>query len=143
MAAKADTEASRWRLPLRVAVFLAFGGIVLGCGGTRTTEPSPSPPTGPHGAPPSATGPASARSGTKAINTIRIRWNASAIPNILGYVILHGTAPGSYFESRWVGIGTTYDFTVSQTGVHYFAVKVQDTDGRESPASTPVSVSVP
>ena len=74
---------------------------------------------------------------------VRVQWDTSSVPNLAGYVVLHGTTSGTYFEDRWAGLSTTFDFPVSQSGVHYFAVKVKDTNGNESTASTEVSVSVP
>lgn len=120
---------------LHTGVLIAVATLAVGCGGASTTGSSSSS-TGSQG---SSGGTGGGGTGTN----VRVQWDTSSVPNLAGYVVLHGTTSGTYFEDRWAGLSTTFDFPVSQSGVHYFAVKVKDTNGNESTASTEVSVSVP
>lgn len=125
---------------LHTGVLIAVATMAVGCGGASTTGSSPSS-TGSQGSSGGTGGGGGGGGGTG--TNVRVQWDTSSVPNLAGYVVLHGTTSGTYFEDRWAGLSTTFDFPVSQSGVHYFAVKVKDTNGNESTASTEVSVSVP
>jgi len=72
-------------------------------------------------------------------NSATIQWGANQESDLDGYLIYHGTAPGTYGISQNVGMTTTYQYTnLEPDTTHYFAVTAYDTLGNESPPSLEV-----
>jgi hypothetical protein len=70
--------------------------------------------------------------------------DGSALTNLAGYDIHYGTQPGSYTQTITVsnpGIAT-YVVDNLSPGTYYFAVAAVNTQGAESPLSSPVSTTV-
>ena len=85
---------------------------------------------------------------TAATTTAILAWDPVSAPNLGGYRIYHGTAPGTYLQPKGqglnVGNGTTYTMTGLVTGTrYYFAVTAFDTMGNESSNSNEVFKDIP
>ncbi len=81
-------------------------------------------------------------------NSAGLAWDSVAAPNLSGYRVYFGTAPGTYLQSLGQGISvgnvTTYTMTGLASGTqYYFAVTAFDTLGQESPYSNEVSKNIP
>jgi hypothetical protein len=81
-----------------------------------------------------------------ASNTAVLEWDAVVDPNLAGYRIYYGTAPGTYQQPIGKGIevgmnATTYTVTGLTKGTWYFAATTLDRSGGESPYSNEVSKS--
>ncbi len=81
-------------------------------------------------------------------NSASLAWDAVAAPNLGGYRVYFGTAPGTYLQSLGQGISvgnvTAYAITGLASGSqYYFAVTAFDTLGMESPYSNEVSKNIP
>lgn len=73
-------------------------------------------------------------------------WAANTEPDLAGYIIYYGTAPGVYLTNVSVGLVTTYtvqqgvaSVNFTQDGLWYFSIVAFDTSGNISPPATPVS----
>lgn len=109
--------------------------VLAACNGGEQTGPAsgaPSASPAPAPAPPPATKPA---------GSLSVTWLANAEPDLQGYRVYFGTAPGSYAQVRGAGLnaGATTEFTVAglQAGTTYYvAVTAYDTSGNESAFSS-------
>lgn len=71
-----------------------------------------------------------------------VSWDANTEPDLAGYRLYYGTAPGVYGTPIDVGNVTSYLVTGLTAGVvYYFAVTAYDTSGNESAKSTEVTLS--
>ena len=77
--------------------------------------------------------------------SIQVTWNANTEPDLAGYKVYMGTAPGVYGAPVDVGNVTAYTATLTPaTGTtYYFALTAYDTSGNESVKSDEVSAFVP
>ncbi len=71
---------------------------------------------------------------------VRISWDRNTEPDVTGYYLYHGTASGQYSDVVWVDNVVSYDYTITGSGTHYFAVTAVNSAGVESPYSSEVSV---
>ncbi len=72
--------------------------------------------------------------------SMTLSWEASPSPDLMGYKVYIGTAPGEYFSIRDVGATTEVTFTdLSRTKRYYFVVTAYDSLGNESRFSEEVS----
>jgi len=81
-------------------------------------------------------------------NSASLAWDSVTAPNLSGYRVYFGTAPGTYLQPLGQGISvgnvTAYTLTGLASGSrYYFAVTAFDTLGMESPYSNEVSKSIP
>src|SRR6266849_8433835 len=81
-------------------------------------------------------------------NSASLAWDAVTAPNLGGYRVYFGTAPGTYLQSLGQGISvgnvTAYTLTGLASGTqYYFAVTAFDTLGVESAYSNEVSKNIP
>ena len=81
-------------------------------------------------------------------NTATLAWEASTEPNLAGYRIYYGTAPGTYLQSpgQGVNVGNVTSYTVtglSRTTTYYFVATAYDTSNSESIFSNEVSKAIP
>src|SRR5437764_565295 len=81
-------------------------------------------------------------------NSADLAWDAVTGPNLSGYRVYFGTAPGPYLQPLGQGISVGNVKTYTLTGLasgsqYYFAVTAFDTVGVESPYSNEVSKNVP
>jgi chitodextrinase len=82
-------------------------------------------------------------------NSASLAWDAvTAAPNLSGYRVYFGSAPGTYLQPLGQGISvgnvTAYTLTGLASGsLYYFAVTAFDTLGMESPYSNEVSKNIP
>jgi hypothetical protein len=61
---------------------------------------------------------------------VRLAWDPSPDPMVVGYVVYYGTAPGSYSHSADVGNQTSHLVTGLPVGVsHYFVVRAYTASG--------------
>lgn len=76
---------------------------------------------------------------------VQVSWQANAEPDIAGYRIYAGTAPGVYGTPVDVGNATVYLLHLSPAigQAFFFAVTAYDTSGNESAKSGEVSAFVP
>jgi len=66
-------------------------------------------------------------------NSATLQWAANQEPDLAGYRIYDGTAPGIYGSSQNVGMTTTYQYTnLAPNTTYYFSVTAYDTSGNES-----------
>lgn len=82
----------------------------------------------------------------QANNTAVLEWDAVVDPNLAGYRVYYGTAPGTYRQPVGKGIevdmnNTIYTVTGLTNGTWYFAATAFDWSGGESPYSNEVSKS--
>jgi hypothetical protein len=69
-----------------------------------------------------------------------LQWDASPSPDVTGYALFVGEAPGQYTRRVDVGNALTYTFTDLQRGkTYYFAATAYTADGLESDFSNEVS----
>jgi hypothetical protein len=93
---------------------LAIAGLLIACGGPSVSATS------------TTAGPTTPGAATLA-------WDAVTTPNLLGYRVYYGTAPGtSYIQSFGNGLGVGNVTTTTLTGLasgttYYFAVTTVDT----------------
>jgi hypothetical protein len=78
-----------------------------------------------------------------AATTATLVWDTVVAPNLSGYRVYYGTAPGTYLQSPGqglsVGNATVYTATMLSSGTRYhFAVTAVDSSGNESPYSNEV-----
>jgi hypothetical protein len=83
--------------------------------------------------------------------SVALSWTAptqnidgSALTNLSGYRIVHGSAPGSYSQSitlNTVGL-SSYVIENLKAGKHYFAVMARNSNGVESPLSAEIDVNL-
>jgi hypothetical protein len=72
-----------------------------------------------------------------------LQWAANIEPDLAGYRIYHGTAPGVYGVVQAVGTTTTYQYTnLEPSKTHYFTITAFDTAGNESLPSLEVSKTI-
>jgi len=81
-------------------------------------------------------------------NSASLAWDSVTAPNLSGYRVYFGTAPGTYLQPLGQGISvgnvTAYTLTGLASGSqYYFAVTAFDTLGMESPYSNEVSKNIP
>ena len=80
-------------------------------------------------------------------STAVLAWDAVTAPNLAGYRVYYGSAPGTYLQAIGqgieVGMNTTYTVTELTGGTWYFAATAYDSSGGESIYSNEVSKSVP
>ena len=72
--------------------------------------------------------------------SIAVSWNANDEPDLSGYRVYYGTAPGNYRSSKEAGRNTNFtiaDLVAGQT--YYIAVTSYDSAGNESAYSSEVS----
>jgi hypothetical protein len=122
------------------ALLIAVGGL-CGCGASDTAE-NGSPTGSATGAQPLA--PATAL----ASNTVTLAWDPVTHPNLVGYRVYFGTAPGTYSQATGngvnVGSATTHTVTGLSSGTrYYFAVTAYDAANSESPFSNEVFLDAP
>ncbi len=73
--------------------------------------------------------------------TITVAWDANSEPNVTGYTLYSGTAPGVYTASQNLGNTTSRAMTLPP-GTFYFAVRAYNSAGQVSPASAEVSTTI-
>ena len=66
-----------------------------------------------------------------------LSWSASSSADVVGYRVYHGSASGSYVQSRGAGANTGATTTYTVTGLtagrtYFFAVTAYDAAGNES-----------
>jgi chitodextrinase len=81
-------------------------------------------------------------------NSAGLAWDAVTAPNLSGYRVYFGTAPGTYLQALGQGVSvgnvTTYTVTgLASGGRYYFAVTDFDTLGKESSYSNEVFKDIP
>jgi cellulose 1,4-beta-cellobiosidase len=81
-------------------------------------------------------------------NSASLEWDSVTVPNLSGYRIYFGTAPGTYLQSPGQGfsVGNVTDYTMiglASGSQYYFAVTAFDTLGIESPYSNEVFKNIP
>jgi hypothetical protein len=119
-----------------------------------TTPPAPATSPAPAPAPvvPPVTvappAPAPAPAGSTDPNTAVLAWDAVTDPNLRGYRIYLGTAPGTYFQSVGQGLNvgnvTTYTVTgLSSRTTYFFAATAFDNSNRETVFSNEVFKAIP
>lgn len=73
-----------------------------------------------------------------------VEWDANTEPDVAGYRVYHGTAPGVYDE--FIEIGnvaiTSHIFTDLPNGTHYFAITAYDLNDNESEFSDELSKTI-
>lgn len=67
-----------------------------------------------------------------------LTWDANIEPDLAGYMVYYGTAPGSYGVPVDIGNQTTYTVTGLGYGTYYFSVTAYDTSGNQSDYSNEV-----
>lgn len=80
-----------------------------------------------------------ARSQPPVTGSATLDWSPNTEPDLAGYRVYHGTAPGSYGPAVDVGLATTYTVSDLPAGTHYFTVTAYDAAGNESARATEVS----
>jgi chitodextrinase len=90
----------------------------------------------------------SAGATTLGANTVTLAWDALNVPNLSGYRVYYGTAPGTYLQAKGAGLEvgnvTTHTLTALSRGVrYYFAVTAFDTSNIESTYSNEVFEDIP
>ncbi|HHO69242.1 MAG TPA: right-handed parallel beta-helix repeat-containing protein, partial [Gammaproteobacteria bacterium] len=73
---------------------------------------------------------------------LQLNWNPNTESDVAGYNVYHGTTSGVYTDVFWVGNTTSYQYTATVAGNHYFAISAVDTSQNESPKSAEVVMSV-
>jgi len=81
-------------------------------------------------------------------NSASLGWDSVTVPNLSGYRIYFGTAPGTYLQSPGQGfsVGNVTDYTMiglASGSRYYFAVTAFDTLSQESPYSNEVFKDIP
>jgi Concanavalin A-like lectin/glucanases superfamily/Bacterial Ig-like domain/Bacterial Ig domain len=72
--------------------------------------------------------------------TVALAWNANPENNIGGYILVYGTAPGSYSSSVDVGSTTAHSIASLTSGTrYYFAVRAYNTSGVSGALSNEVN----
>ena len=69
---------------------------------------------------------------------VRLAWDASPSPDVVGYRIHFGTNAGNYSFVTNVGLVRTQTIVVPHTGRWFFAATAVDANGMESPFSNQV-----
>jgi len=69
---------------------------------------------------------------------VRLAWDASPSPDVVGYRIHFGTNAGSYAFVTNVGLVRTQTVVLPHTGRWFFAATAMDANGMESPFSNQV-----
>jgi len=69
---------------------------------------------------------------------VKLAWDASPSPGVVGYRIHFGTNVGNYSFVTNVGLVQTQTVVVPHTGRWFFAATAADTNGMESPFSNQV-----
>ena len=105
------------------------GGGSSGGGGTQSQSSSP-PSSG--------------------VNSTTLAWDTTTDPNVAGYRLYYGTAPGTYLQSSGQGldVGNVNTFAVPVKALtsgtrYYVAARAYDTTGNESDFSNEVFIDVP
>jgi hypothetical protein len=118
----------------RLLMLVLATGLLCSCGGggggggdAAAPAPAASSPTG----------------------TVALSWDvplsetsAAPLPNLAGYVIYYGTAPGAYSDAVDVGNTTAHTVTGLAPGIYYFTVTAYDVSGNETDFSGEVSRTV-
>ena len=91
---------------------------------------------------------AAASATTLAPNTATLAWDAVTHPNLMGYRVYFGTAPGTYSQTAGNGVNvnnvTTHTITGLTSGTrYYFAVTAYDAANNESAFSNEVFKDIP
>lgn len=72
--------------------------------------------------------------------SVGFAWDVNTEPDLAGYRIHYGTAPGNYSTTVDVGNTTTYTVNGLASGMrYYFAITAYDTSGNESGFSQEIS----
>lgn len=126
---------------------LLLAVTISGCGDENVSSsdapsPAPSSPTSSPGTPPTDTG------GTTPLEFAELNWGANSEPDLSGYRVYYGTAPGEYAQSfgQGINVGKQTSYVVSDLASgqkYYFAVTAYDTSGNESDYSNEVSKNIP
>jgi Purple acid Phosphatase, N-terminal domain len=73
---------------------------------------------------------------------VSLSWRPNSEPELAGYKVYYGGAPGSYGISITVGMQTTHTVTGLNAGTYYFAVTAYDNSGNETGFSNEVSKTI-
>jgi hypothetical protein len=80
-------------------------------------------------------------------NTATLTWNANIEPDLAGYRVYYGSAPGTYNQTKGSGVvvtGTSHTVTGLTSGTrYYFALTAYDSSGNESDYSQEVLKDTP
>lgn len=77
-----------------------------------------------------------------------LSWNSPAnsdgatFKSFAGFKVYYGTKPGTYSNSLYVGMTTSYSFNGLAPGTYYFAVTTCDSSGNESDFSNEASKTI-
>ena len=106
-------------------LLLAIASLMAACGGAESTGGSAQPVS---------------------LATAGLAWDPVAGPNLAGYRVYYGTAPGAYLQPLGQGLNASaaaYTVTNLQPGTYYFAVTAYDMSNIESGFSNEVSKNIP
>ena len=73
---------------------------------------------------------------------VTLAWDPNTEPDLAGYRIYYGSAPGVYGTTITIGMQTTYAVTNLSPGTWYFAITAFNTSGLESGYSNEVSTTI-
>jgi hypothetical protein len=131
-----------WRLVATVIVLVA--GALSGCGGAGLLSPSAGGGAGAvSGGAGAVSGGAGAVSGP---HYVILRWGASTSPEIIGYNLYRGTAPGGPYAKVSASFiaATTYTDNAVQSGqTYYYVVTATSSTYLESDYSNEVVAAIP
>ena len=78
-----------------------------------------------------------------AASSVQLAWDANSEPDLAGYVLVYGTAPGVYTQSvSLAATATTHEVSGLSDGTYYFAIRAFNAAGLQSAYSNEVAVVV-
>ncbi len=72
--------------------------------------------------------------------TVRLNWQDSGEPRVAGYRVYHGLSSAANDEQLEAGLSTSFAYSTSTAGAHYFALAAVDVSGVESPRSAAIMI---
>jgi hypothetical protein len=116
----------------RSLLLVALVGALHACGGGAGGPSDPSPGGGGQPATPPVTG--------SGVWTVRLSWQDSGEPRLAGYRVYHGLTSAASDERFEAGLSTSFDYSTSTNGPHYFALAAIDLSGVESPRTASIMI---